>query len=76
MIQLEISKHFFYYLENYYCQIISFLGIHYLTGDNFLQELDNGAVLCHLAQFIKAKAKMAIAGGLTKRVSFPLFLYK
>ncbi|XP_071055937.1 growth arrest-specific protein 2-like isoform X2 [Onthophagus taurus] len=42
------------------------LGIHYLTRDNFLTELDNGAVLCHLAQHIQEKAKIAIDAGFLK----------
>ncbi|XP_031340328.1 GAS2-like protein pickled eggs isoform X2 [Photinus pyralis] len=43
------------------------LGIHYLNRENLLQELDNGAILCHLALSIKRRAKIAIVGGLINK---------
>lgn len=42
------------------------LAIDYITRDNFLGELDNGVVLCHLAQTIHERAKIAIDAGLIK----------
>lgn len=47
-------------------------GIDYITRDNFLAELDNGVVLCHLAQIVQEQAKIAIAAGLAKGVSYIL----
>ncbi|XP_066147189.1 growth arrest-specific protein 2-like isoform X1 [Euwallacea fornicatus] len=40
------------------------LRIDYLSRDNFLSELDNGVVLCHLAQIICDKAKKMVNSGL------------
>ncbi|XP_072382037.1 growth arrest-specific protein 2-like isoform X2 [Diabrotica undecimpunctata] len=42
------------------------LGIDYINKDNFLDELDNGVVLCHLAQMITEGVKKAIDKGLVK----------
>lgn len=42
------------------------LGIDYINRDNFLAELDNGVVLCHLAQVICETAKRAAGAGLIK----------
>lgn len=43
-------------------------GIDYINRDNFLTELDNGVVLCHLAQLICNQAKDTIKSGLAKGV--------
>ncbi|KAJ8964122.1 hypothetical protein NQ314_005118 [Rhamnusium bicolor] len=43
-------------------------GIDYINRDNFLNELDNGVVLCHLAQVICESAKRAIGAGFIKGV--------
>ncbi|XP_076252775.1 growth arrest-specific protein 2-like isoform X2 [Rhynchophorus ferrugineus] len=40
------------------------LGIDYINRDNFLSELDNGVVICHLAQMICEAAKKAANAGL------------
>ncbi|KAK9876511.1 hypothetical protein WA026_013885 [Henosepilachna vigintioctopunctata] len=40
--------------------------IDYINRENFLTELDNGVILCHLAQVICDRAKCAIAAGLVK----------
>ncbi|KAG5868660.1 hypothetical protein JTB14_015668, partial [Gonioctena quinquepunctata] len=40
--------------------------IDYINKDNFLAELDNGVVLCHLAQLICENMKRAMAKGLVK----------
>ncbi|KAJ8980897.1 hypothetical protein NQ317_011197 [Molorchus minor] len=40
-------------------------GIDYINRDNFLGELDNGVVLCHLAQIICENARRAINSGLS-----------
>ncbi|XP_068908007.1 growth arrest-specific protein 2-like [Tenebrio molitor] len=42
------------------------LGIDYMSRNNFLGELDNGVVLCHLAQVICDKAKYAVDTGHAK----------
>lgn len=42
------------------------LAIDYVTRDNFLSELDNGVVLCHLAQVIQDRARTAIETGRSK----------
>lgn len=42
------------------------LGIDYVSRDNFLQELDNGVILCHLAQIIAERAQFAIEMGTYK----------
>ncbi|XP_074038884.1 growth arrest-specific protein 2 isoform X2 [Leptinotarsa decemlineata] len=42
------------------------LGVDYITKDNFLAELDNGVVLCHLAQGICDTIKQTVANGLIK----------
>ncbi|XP_057669640.1 growth arrest-specific protein 2-like [Diorhabda carinulata] len=42
------------------------LGIEYINKDNFLEELDNGVVLCHLAQIITGEVKKALDKGLVK----------
>ncbi|XP_030755481.1 growth arrest-specific protein 2-like isoform X2 [Sitophilus oryzae] len=42
------------------------LGIDYINRDNFLSELDNGVVICHLAQIICEAAKRASKAGLVK----------
>ncbi|KAK9686051.1 Calponin homology (CH) domain [Popillia japonica] len=42
------------------------LGIDYINRENFLADLDNGVVLCHLAQVIQERAKLAIDAGLSK----------
>lgn len=44
-------------------------GITYLTGENFLDVLDNGAELCQLAVVIHEKAKEALDQGLIVGVS-------
>ncbi|CAH1100957.1 unnamed protein product [Psylliodes chrysocephalus] len=44
----------------------STLGIDYINKDNFLDELDNGVVLCHLAQVIRKSVKNAIDKGIAK----------
>lgn len=41
-------------------------GIDYISRDNFFGELDNGVVLCHLAQIICEQAKCAIDAGFAK----------
>ncbi|XP_026281021.2 growth arrest-specific protein 2-like isoform X2 [Frankliniella occidentalis] len=42
------------------------LGIDYITGTNFLDMLDNGVVVCHLARVIQDKAKQAVESGSVK----------
>jgi hypothetical protein len=49
------------------------LGIAYMSRNNFLGELDNGVVLCHLAQVICDKAKYAVDTGHAKGVSNRIF---
>lgn len=44
------------------------IGIDYITRNNFLTELDNGVILCHLAQQISERAKGLIEAGLIKGV--------
>nr|XP_024214775.1 growth arrest-specific protein 2 [Halyomorpha halys] len=39
------------------------LGLNYITASNFIDVLDNGAILCHLAQIIQEKANEAIKTG-------------
>ncbi|CAH1393532.1 unnamed protein product [Nezara viridula] len=39
------------------------LGLNYITASNFIDVLDNGAILCHLAQIIQEKANEAIKSG-------------
>lgn len=46
-----------------------FTGIDYINRENFLTELDNGVVLCHLAQVITEQAKAAIKAGIVKGVN-------
>lgn len=53
--------------------VIFVTGITYIGRDNFLEELDNGVVLCHLAQVICENAKQAIHSGLVKGVSEAIF---
>ncbi|XP_014358934.2 GAS2-like protein 1 isoform X1 [Papilio machaon] len=40
------------------------IGTNYLTGENFLEALDNGAELCQLAAVIQQRAKEALDQGL------------
>lgn len=47
-----------------------FTGIEYITGDNFLDMLDNGVILCQLARVIHERAQHAIDNGLHKGVRF------
>lgn len=47
-----------------------FAGIDYINRENFLTELDNGVVLCHLAQIICNEARAAVEAGLVKGVSW------
>ncbi|GFG33252.1 hypothetical protein Cfor_04560 [Coptotermes formosanus] len=42
------------------------LGIDYITGENFLDMLDNGVVVCHLARVIQERAKQVIDMGSVK----------
>lgn len=49
-----------------------FSGITYLTGDNFLDALDNGAELCQLAGVIHERARIAADKGLYDGVSTAL----
>ncbi|XP_034239392.1 growth arrest-specific protein 2-like, partial [Thrips palmi] len=42
------------------------LCIDYITGTNFLDMLDNGVVVCHLARVIQDKAKQAVESGAVK----------
>lgn len=49
--------------------LIYLTGIEYINRDNFLTELDNGVVLCHLAQMVCDSAKQAFAAGLVKGVT-------
>lgn len=62
-----------YYIElsklNWNLHDFYFIGIDYVTRDNFLGELDNGVVLCHLAQTISETAKTAVYRGIAKGVS-------
>ncbi|KAK5644302.1 hypothetical protein RI129_008147 [Pyrocoelia pectoralis] len=51
--------------------INNILGIHYLSGENLLQELDNGAILCHLASTIARRAKIAVVGGYSNKETIP-----
>ncbi|CAG9864179.1 unnamed protein product [Phyllotreta striolata] len=44
----------------------STLGVDFINKDNFLEELDNGVVLCHLAQIIGESVKNAINKGIAK----------
>lgn len=46
-----------------------FTGIDYITGENFLDMLDNGVVVCHLAQVIQDRAKQVVDVGSVKGVS-------
>lgn len=48
---------------------LSVAGIDYITGTNFLDMLDNGVVVCHLARVIQDKAKQAVESGAVKGVS-------
>ncbi|KAL0272958.1 UNVERIFIED_CONTAM: hypothetical protein PYX00_005750 [Menopon gallinae] len=41
-------------------------GIEYITGDNFLDMLDNGVILCQLAKVIRERAQHAVYNGLHK----------
>ncbi|KAF5308241.1 hypothetical protein FQR65_LT06234 [Abscondita terminalis] len=43
------------------------LEIHYLNGENLLNELDNGALLCRLALVIVRRAKIAVIAGYTNK---------
>lgn len=45
------------------------LGIDYITGENFLDILDNGVVVCHLARVIQERAKQVVDMGSVKGVS-------
>ena len=49
-------------------------GITYLSGENFLDELDNGAELCQLAAVIHERAREALDQGLIVGVSNKLWL--
>ena len=40
----------------------------YVTGENFFDALDNGAVVCRLARVIQEKARSAIDSGRAKGV--------
>lgn len=42
------------------------LGVDYITGENFLDMLDNGVVVCHLARAIQERAKHVIDIGSVK----------
>ncbi|XP_023722379.1 growth arrest-specific protein 2 isoform X2 [Cryptotermes secundus] len=42
------------------------LGIDYITGENFLDMLDNGVVVCHLARVIQERAKQVVDIGSVK----------
>jgi len=46
------------------------VGIEYITGDNFLDMLDNGVILCQLARVIHERAQHAYNNGLFKGVSW------
>lgn len=46
-----------------------FSGITYLSGENFLDALDNGAELCQLAAVIHERAREALDQGLIVGVS-------
>ncbi|XP_063233023.1 growth arrest-specific protein 2-like [Bacillus rossius redtenbacheri] len=41
------------------------LGIEYLTGENFLDMLDNGVLVCQLARVIQERAHQAVSAGTT-----------
>jgi hypothetical protein len=45
------------------------IGIDYITGENFLDMLDNGVVVCHLARVIQERAKQVVDIGSVKGVS-------
>jgi hypothetical protein len=49
--------------------VFCFPGIDYITGENFLDMLDNGVVVCHLAQVIQERAKQFVDMGSVKGVS-------
>jgi hypothetical protein len=57
-------------MKIYWCTCVS--GIDYITGENFLDMLDNGVVVCHLARVIQERAKQVIDMGSVKGVSFDL----
>lgn len=46
------------------------VGISYVTGENFLDVLDNGAELCQLAAVIYDRAREKLDQGLVVGVSF------
>jgi len=48
-------------------------GIDYITGENFLDMLDNGVVVCHLARVIQERAKQVIDIGSVKGVSYDVY---
>jgi hypothetical protein len=48
-------------------------GIDYITGENFLDMLDNGVVVCHLARVIQERAREVTDMGSVKGVSFDLY---
>jgi hypothetical protein len=48
---------------------LCFTGIDYITGENFLDMLDNGVIVCHLAQVIQERAKQVVNIGSPKSVS-------
>lgn len=60
--------------------VLLFPGITYLTGENFLDVLDNGVELCQLAAVIHDRAREALDQGLIVGVSailstFPTFSF-
>ncbi|KAJ4450866.1 hypothetical protein ANN_02298 [Periplaneta americana] len=51
-------------------RVFSFVaGIDYITGENFLDMLDNGVIVCHLARVIQERAKQVVDMGSVKGVS-------
>jgi hypothetical protein len=46
-----------------------FAGIDCITGENFLDMLDNGSIVCHLARVIEERAKQVVDIGSIKGVS-------
>lgn len=56
----------------FYYNINMFAGITYLSGENFLDVLDNGVELCQLAAVIHDKAREALDQGLIVGVSATL----
>ncbi|XP_014478520.1 PREDICTED: growth arrest-specific protein 2-like, partial [Dinoponera quadriceps] len=45
---------------------LQILDVDYITGDNFFDMLDNGAIVCRLARVIQEKARSAIDAGRAK----------